>query len=139
MNIAKLRLFDALDGGDHFWSSQIREHGADEVLEKILRRRYENSTRSAARQLARLGARNETELIKEIDRSGGRFITAEDDEWPHLLNDLIAPPLGLIVKGEKISCNTIGIVGTRNPTSYGARIASDFAAGFSDRDRKSNV
>ena len=27
MNIAKLRLFDALDGGDHFWSSQIREHG----------------------------------------------------------------------------------------------------------------
>ena len=28
---------------------------------------------------------------------------------------------------------SIGIVGTRNPTSYGARIASDFAAGFSDR------
>jgi DNA processing protein len=133
MNIAKLRLFDALDGGDHFWSSQIREHGPDEVLEKILGRGYKNSARSTARQLARLEARSETELIKEIDQSGGRFITAEDGEWPHLLNDLIAPPLGLIVKGERISCNAIGIVGTRNPTSYGARIASDFAAGFSDR------
>jgi DNA processing protein len=29
---------------------------------------------------------------------------------------------------------SLAIVGTRNPTSYGARIAGDFAAGFADRE-----
>jgi DNA protecting protein DprA len=45
-------------------------------------------------------------------------------------------PIGLIVKGrvECLSQRSIAIVGTRNPTPYGARIASDFAAGFVDRE-----
>jgi DNA processing protein len=71
-----------------------------------------------------------------IDNAGGSFLTPEDLGWPAQLNDLAAMPIGLIVKGrvECLSQRSIAIVGTRNPTPYGARIASDFAAGFVDRE-----
>ena len=48
-----------------------------------------------------------------------------------------AIPLGLIGKGNRNylleSAQSISIVGTRNPTSYGGRIAGDLAAGVVDR------
>jgi DNA protecting protein DprA len=71
-----------------------------------------------------------------IDSAGGYFLTPDDPQWPPLLNDLATAPIGLIVKGkvESLSERSIAIVGTRNPTPYGARIASDFAAGFVDRE-----
>jgi DNA protecting protein DprA len=42
----------------------------------------------------------------------------------------------LIIKGNisALHQRSLAIVGTRNPTSYGARIAGDFAAGFADRE-----
>lgn len=133
MNQAKLRLFDALEGGDNFWSGEIREHGPELVLDRILHGGYEKSPRSTRRALLRLQENTFDQLVSEIDKLGARFITDEDGEWPHLLDDLLAPPIGLIIKGSVISCGAIAMVGTRNPTSYGARIASDFAAGFADR------
>ena len=71
-----------------------------------------------------------------IESAGGYFLTSDDRQWPPLLNDLAAAPIGLVVKGkvEPLSDRSIAIVGTRNPTPYGARIASDFAAGFVDRE-----
>jgi DNA processing protein len=40
----------------------------------------------------------------------------------------------LIIKGSPVFSTSVAIVGTRNPTTYGARIASEFASGFADRD-----
>ena len=67
---------------------------------------------------------------------GATVIIPEDPEWPVLLNDLAVPPILLIVKGNLQALNTraLAIVGTRNPTPYGSRIASEFAAGFVDRE-----
>ncbi|MTB04316.1 MAG: DNA-protecting protein DprA, partial [Actinobacteria bacterium] len=44
-------------------------------------------------------------------------------------------PIALIAKGnlDSLNADSLAIVGTRNPTNYGARIAGDFAAGFVDR------
>jgi DNA protecting protein DprA len=41
-----------------------------------------------------------------------------------------------VIKGDPkfLTGNSLAIVGTRNPTQYGVRIAQDFAAGFVDRD-----
>jgi len=52
------------------------------------------------------------------------------------VDELECPPIGLIVKGnvESLSNPSLAIVGTRNPTPYGTRIAGDFAAGFVDRE-----
>jgi DNA processing protein len=73
------------------------------------------------------------ELMSEIHSSNARFITSESSEWPDALNELVAPPIGLIIKGESLGMRNVAIVGTRNPTTYGARIASEFASGFADR------
>ena len=75
-------------------------------------------------------------LLELIEKAGGIFITPGDATWPEQLDDLATPPIGLVVKGKVDSLKTrsIAIVGTRNPTPYGARIASDFAAGFVDRE-----
>ena len=74
--------------------------------------------------------------MQSIEKAGGIFITPGDATWPEQLDDLATPPIGLVVKGKVDSLKTrsIAIVGTRNPTPYGARIASDFAAGFVDRE-----
>jgi DNA processing protein len=58
------------------------------------------------------------------------------EQWPDQLNELAAPPIGLVVKGEVETLKESGlaIVGTRNPTPYGIRNAGDFAAGFVDRE-----
>jgi DNA processing protein len=79
----------------------------------------------------------ELDVAREsIIKSGGVFITCDDENWPSSLNDLEVPPLGLIVKGDValLTQRSLAIVGTRNPTPYGIRIAGDFAAGFVDRE-----
>lgn len=67
---------------------------------------------------------------------GATVIIPEDPEWPASLNDLVVPPILLIAKGNPrvLSTRSLAIVGTRNPTPYGSRIASEFAAGFVDRE-----
>ena len=63
------------------------------------------------------------------------MIVPGDTFWPSKVEDLATPPIALIAKGnlEALGTNSLAIVGTRNPTNYGARIADDFAAGFVDR------
>ena len=133
MNLTKLRLFHAIEPGDKFWIDEISRIGPDQTLANLLNPKFSNGRRSLSRIRERL-ATNPGVLVEEIEAAGGRFITDEDQEWPHQLEDLIAPPIGLIVRGELPSCNSVSIVGTRNPTPYGARIASEFAAGFADRN-----
>ena len=74
--------------------------------------------------------------MQTVANLGAIFLTPEDPTWPQSVNDLAAPPIALVVKGDPklLTGNSLAIVGTRNPTQYGVRIAQDFAAGFVDRD-----
>ncbi len=78
---------------------------------------------------------NADKALTEIADIGAQFISPIDSNWPPQLNDLAVPPLGLLVKGEinVLTQQSLAIVGTRNPTHYGVRIAQEFAAGFVDR------
>ena len=78
---------------------------------------------------------NVDKALTEIADIGAQFISPIDSNWPPQLNDLAVPPLGLLVKGEinVLTQQSLAIVGTRNPTHYGVRIAQEFAAGFVDR------
>ena len=131
---AKLILFSAIEGGSKFWFSELQRLGAEELLRRIIDNVYSSQRKSADRIREKILSTTSEALTDEIKRCGGRFITAESEEWPIALNDLAAPPIGLIIKGKSLRNNSVSIVGTRNPTTYGARIASEFAAGFADRE-----
>jgi len=131
---ARAILFSVIEGGQAFWSSEISTKGALAVYEKLLRGGYDSIKHE--KLISSLRGINGDQVLSEIDKHQARLITPIDGDWPVQVNDLAAPPIGLIVKGNisALHQRSLAIVGTRNPTSYGARIAGDFAAGFADRE-----
>ena len=131
---ARLELFAATEGGSSFWGSEIRAQGAHHTLLRIRDGFYRSS--KAEKTLSQLHPDGALPHLESIEKAGGIFITPGDACWPQQLDDLETPPIGLVVKGkvDSLQGRSIAIVGTRNPTPYGARIASDFAAGFVDRE-----
>ena len=131
---ARAILFSAIEGGQAYWSSEISSSGALAVYEKLLSGGYDSIKYD--KLISSLRRINGDQVLAEIDKHQARLLTPIDADWPNQLNDLAAPPIALIVKGNISALNqkSLAIVGTRNPTSYGARIAGDFAAGFADRE-----
>ena len=131
---ARLALFANIEGGHIFWHRQIRELGAIEVYDRICAGAYESAKFERVMTAVRIA--NAGEILKAITVTGSYFITPADNSWPISLGDLSTEPIGLVVKGNLslLTKKSIAIVGSRNPTPYGVRIAGDFAAGFVDRE-----
>ena len=131
---ARLALFANIEGGYTFWSNQITELGALVVYDKLLKRGYDQI--KFEKLITNLRATKVSQIMGSLEETKSKFLTPESAEWPAALNDLQAIPIGLVVKGEisSLSDRSLAIVGTRNPTPYGVRIAGDFAAGFTDRE-----
>jgi len=132
--LARAALFSIIEGGHTFWCAEISTNGALFVYNKLLNGGYDPI--KYEKLITTLRATNGDTVLSEIDKHYARLITPSDDDWPEQLNDLAAPPIGLVLKGNISALHqpSLAIVGTRNPTSYGARIAGDFAAGFADRE-----
>ena len=132
--LARACLFSIVEGGHTFWCAEISTHGALAVYNKLLNGGYDPI--KYEKLISSLRETNGDRIMTEIDKHYARLITPVDDDWPEQLNDLAAPPIGLILKGNinALHQSSLAIVGTRNPTSYGARIAGEFAAGFADRE-----
>jgi len=134
--IARLHLLSSIEGNSTFWTHQVQIHGAVEVVDRLRSRSYEGSKHAAERISDRLESTTTEEML---DQLGDAFLlTPESPDWPTRLNDLAAPPFGLVGLGirEILTSigDSIGIVGTRNPTNYGSKIATEFAAALADRD-----
>jgi DNA processing protein len=131
---ARVALFASVEGGHTFWSSEISDFGALEVYQRVCEGAYDPIKHE--RVIARCRAANPEQLLHQILQTGSSFLTPADQSWPQTLNELVAPPIGLVIKGDShlLSRRSLAIVGTRNPTPYGVRIAGDFAAGFVDRE-----
>jgi len=134
VKIQRLALFNATEAGNTYWARQVNEFGIAMVYEHLALGVYDATKYGAITQS--ISAFNADESLAAIAQSGGVFITPEDLSWPTRVNQLAIPPLGLIVKGDISILNnpSLAIVGTRNPTPYGVRLAGDFAAGFVDRE-----
>ncbi len=130
----RMALFSALEGGNPFWSRELIAHGAEALIERIRTHKYDPIKYSAI--IEKIDRFDFSESSQLIAMHGGIFIIPGDALWPPRIEDLECPPLGLIVKGnpETLANPSLAIVGTRNPTPYGIRIAGDFAAGFVDRE-----
>lgn len=134
VKIQRLALFNAIEAGNTYWARQVNEFGIAMVYEHLALGVYDATKYGAITQS--ICAFNADESLAAIAQSGGVFITPEDLSWPTRVSQLAIPPLGLIVKGDNSILNnpSLAIVGTRNPTPYGVRLAGDFAAGFVDRE-----
>ena len=130
---ARALLFSAIEGGHSFWSREIYGTSALLVYEKLVSGGYD--TIKYAQLLTDISSTSADQILTSIQNHGAQFIVPGDVHWPLKVEDLAAPPIALIVKGnlESLKSDSLAIVGTRNPTNYGARIAGDFAAGFVDR------
>jgi DNA processing protein len=89
------------------------------------------------------------EDLEMLDRRGGRLITPDDTEWPHLAFSVFGSekvhskesgrhPMVLWAIGparlDDVANRSAAIVGTRACTSYGEYVAADLAAGLAERD-----
>ena len=131
---ARALLFASIEGGSLFWTREIESLGPIGVIEKSETGGYDPI--KFEKTLQKLKHSDPSHILERIFHSGGQFITQEEELWPRQLNDLVAPPIALVVKGavETLHLPSLAIVGTRNPTNYGVRVAGDFAAGFVDRE-----
>ena len=130
---ARALLFSTIEGGHSFWSREIYGTSALQTFEKLVSGGYD--TIKYAQLLTDISSTSADQILTSIQNHGAQFIVPGDAHWPQKVEDLAAPPIALIVKGnlESLQSDSLAIVGTRNPTNYGARIAGDFAAGFVDR------
>ncbi len=131
---ARLALFSVIEGGQIYWSNEVRELGAAEVYERLIEDIYDPV--KFRKLIERVKSVDTEKLEGLLERVGAIFLTPHSPDWPVALNDLNALPIGLVVKGDlsALADRSLAIVGTRNPTPYGIRIAGDFAAGFVDRE-----
>lgn len=66
---------------------------------------------------------------KYMEENSIDIISIEDVRYPDLLRNISSPPLNLYIKGNKdiLGNISIGIVGCRDATNYGRKVAFDFA------------
>ena len=130
----RMALSFALEPGHQYWSRQIAEFGVRTIYEHLYLGVYDHE--KFARVISKVKEFNCDEALHAAHEASSLYITPSDPLWPVQLNDLDAPPIGMYVKGnvEALKNRSIAIVGSRNPTPYGTRIAGDFAAGFVDRE-----
>ena len=130
----RLALFSAIEGGTSFWTREIADRGVQSVFERLKNDGYDSIKNAAI--IERVKKFESAPTFQAIEKAGAHFLIPGDTDWPLRVDELDSPPIGLIVKGnhEVLSNPSLAIVGTRNPTPYGTRIAGDFAAGFVDRE-----
>ena len=132
--MARAALFSVIESGHKFWSQEIFKLGALDVHEKLIKGGYGSAKHE--KLISALRATSGEKILELVSTHSAQLLTPQDLDWPEQLNDLANPPIALVVKGSisALKIPSLAIVGTRNPTSYGARIAGDFAAGFVDRE-----
>ena len=135
---ARLVLFSTIEPADNFWSLEISNSNALNVIERILSGKYYLRQKNILDLQHAVLKAVLSQIKDELIDSGAIFITPIDSDWPVVLNDLHSPPIGLVIKGKRSVLNdldkSISIVGSRKPTSYGHQIAKTLAMQAARRD-----
>lgn len=128
---ARLILFSSIEPADNFWSGEVSDRSALVVLDRVINSNHYLKRPEFLNLRQRVSCSDLSNLKKEIIDSGCIWLTPEDEDWPSGVNDLLSPPIGLVIKGNRQVLNdldkSISIVGSRKPTSYGIQIAKSLA------------
>ena len=128
--LARLLLARTEGIGPQWWRRLVERHGgaaaALEALPGYGRRgmRYAVPPREAVER-----------EIEAVARLGGRFLFADEEGYPRLLGLLPDAPAVLAVIGDvaSLSAPAVAVVGARNASAGGRRIAEDLAEGLAGR------
>ena len=135
---ARLKLFATIAPADLFWSYEVASRGAAAVYEDILGSGRYLKHKDLTWLQTELASKDGARLLDQIEKSKAEFITPCDLDWPTGLDDLSAPPIGLLIKGNRSALfdltNSISIVGSRKPTQYGIEVTEEFASEAVGRD-----
>ncbi|MEY3177094.1 MAG: processing protein [Actinomycetota bacterium] len=135
---AKLILFSAVDPVDIFWQGEVLRNGAVDTYQKIIKGSSYIKISDFPQIRNRALNANVEYLKSEIIAANAQFISSEDFDWPVSCQDLSAPPIGLIIKGERKLLTqlskSISIVGSRRPTNYGLSVANQLATDASKQE-----
>lgn len=95
----------------------IGEGLANHILDKNIRKNLENH-------------------ILYMKRNNIYIISIEDEEYPNLLKQIYDPPISLYIKGNKDILNnpSIAIVGCREASDYGKKVAKYFAYNLANQN-----
>ena len=119
--------------GDPVANQLIGTHGAVAAL--VLAASGEGP--DTQRFLPRLGVLDVERDLEVGAKFATRVVCPGDPEWPAGLDDLVAPPYCLWVRGPvdvASSCQrSAAVVGARSATAYGEMVATEMAAGLGER------
>jgi len=88
-------------------------------------------SRAAAGAIRAVSPAGGHEILNQLDRIGAAVLVPDDPRFPPLLSEIPEPPALLYVWGDAawLQRSAVGIVGSRDHTSYGADAARLLAAG----------
>ena len=129
---ARLILFSIIEPADPFWSYEINQRGGLSVYHRIISGNHYLKQQDILKLQQQIMQRQFKHLELEISNAGGVFIAPEDNDWPIALADLAAPPIGLVIVGDRNVLlkldKSISIVGSRQPTNYGLQLSYSLAS-----------
>lgn len=119
--------------GDPVAARLIREHGPSAALLLAA----SDAEQGVQRFLPRLEVLDVERDLEIGAKFAARVVCPGDPEWPQGLDDLVAPPYCLWVRGPvdvASACQrSAAVVGARSATAYGEMVATDMAAGLGER------
>jgi len=132
----RLILFACIEPADSYFSNMVFKYGAQATYYQLISDKYKQTKKVSLKIINKLANTQIGPLQKEIEDSCSTLITSEDSDWPTGVNDLESPPIALLIKGKRETLRdlsqSISIVGSRRPTSYGNQIATFLARQAAD-------
>jgi DNA processing protein len=124
-------------GPTRIWKAMNRLGAAERVLEASLTELEGAGMPAQSAQFVFEGkakAAAEDEL-KRVAEAGGIMLTPEDDAYPERLREIYDPPSALWIRGDVLQLGRPGIavVGTRQPSPYGAGMAELLSRDLANR------
>jgi len=91
---ARLVLFSTIEPADNFWSLEISNSNALNVIERILSGKYYLKQKNILDLQHAVLKADLSQIKDELIDSGAIFITPVDSDWPVALMTFIRPQLG---------------------------------------------
>lgn len=107
---------------DYFGSPERAFYADPELYDQI-----SGLSALARSSLREKGMEGPDRILGECDRLGLRVLTLQDGDYPERLREIPDPPAVLYVRGTLFHFDqeaAVGIVGTRNPSPYGEKVAA---------------